>query len=447
MPARSIADRYELEQPLGGGAMSAVWLARDRELERKVAVKLLANDADRTRFEREAHAVAALSHPNICQLYDYGEAEDGPYMILEYLPGGTLEDRLAGDGPLPDDEVTRIAREIAAGLAHAHERSLVHRDLKPANILFDAEDRAKIGDFGIARIAGAGVLTQAGTVLGTAAYISPEQAAGEQATPASDVYSFGAILYRMLTGRTPFVSDSAMELVRMHRDEEPPPVERHRPDAPAALGALAYAALAKDPAERPRDGGALLTELTAGAGATTLLATAPTEAIGPSAAAPPTQVLPRAGRRRSGRRALLPLAVAAIALVAAAGVGAAYMLTDGGGSDSGTPSPTLKLPTVGTDSTSTAAPTTTAPATTAEETQSTSSTRRTSTEQTTTEQTTTRATSTRETTTAPTTTAVTTTIPATTTVPPTTTETTTDTTTTTATTAPSDTTATTTEGP
>src|SRR4051794_16347855 len=109
MASRTIADRYELEQPLGGGAMSSVWLAHDRELERKVAVKLLAHDADRARFEREAHAVAGLAHPNICQLYDYGEADEGPYMILEYLSGGTLEDRLSADGPLPDEQTTRIA--------------------------------------------------------------------------------------------------------------------------------------------------------------------------------------------------------------------------------------------------------------------------------------------------------------------------------------------------
>ena len=138
-------------------------------------------------------------------------------MVLEYVPGGTLEDRLARDGkPLPDDETRAIAAGIAAGLAHAHARGVVHRDLKPANVLFDEEGRPKLADFGIARMAvGEGTLTEAGTVLGTAAYISPEQAMGEPATPASDVYSFGVILYRMLTGRLPFESNDPMELV-MH---------------------------------------------------------------------------------------------------------------------------------------------------------------------------------------------------------------------------------------
>ena len=240
--------------------MSSVWLAHDDELERRVAVKMLAPSADRARFEREARAAAALSHPNICSLYDYGESDGRPYMVLEYLPNGSLEERLK-DGALPDAETLRLATEMAAGLAHAHERGLVHRDLKPSNVLFDGEDRAKIADFGIARMGGSGTLTEAGTVLGTASYISPEQASGQPAGPASDVYSFGVILFRMLTGRLPFVSTNAMELVRMHRDDPPPSVADFRDDAPARLESLAAAALAKDPADRPADGSALLREL------------------------------------------------------------------------------------------------------------------------------------------------------------------------------------------
>src|ERR687883_636852 len=171
MAGEVIAGRYRLVEPLGRGSMSAVWAADDEELGRRVAV-----------------------------------------MVLECLTGGSLEDRLRDGRPLPDDEARRIALDIAAGLAHAHERGLVHRDLKPANILFDGEGRAKIADFGIARIGDAGTLTEAGTVLGTAATISPEQAAGQPAGPASDVYSFGVILFRMLTGQPPFASTNAMEL-------------------------------------------------------------------------------------------------------------------------------------------------------------------------------------------------------------------------------------------
>src|SRR3954468_6508360 len=213
MPDTVIGGRYKLEDLLGRGGMSEVYSAEDLELGRRVALKLLAPDADSARFEREARAVASLGHPNVMQLYDYGEDNGRPYMVLEHVPGGTLEDRLpaAKGKPLPDDQTRLIAARGAAGLAHAHARGVVHRDLKPANVLFDDEGRPKLADFGIARMAaGEGALTEAGTVLGPAAYISPEQASGEPATPASDVYSFGVILYRMVTGRLPFVSDDPM---------------------------------------------------------------------------------------------------------------------------------------------------------------------------------------------------------------------------------------------
>ncbi|MFL5964678.1 MAG: serine/threonine-protein kinase [Gaiellaceae bacterium] len=373
MAEEVIAGRYRLLEPLGRGAMSSVWLAQDDELARRVAVKMLGPSADRARFEREARTAAALSHPNICALYDYGEADGRPYMVLEYLPNGSLEDRLK-NGPLPDDETLRLATELAAGLAHAHERGLVHRDLKPANVLFDGEDRAKIADFGIARM-DAGTLTEAGTVLGTASYISPEQASGRPAGPSSDVYSFGVILFLMLTGRLPFVSTNAMELVRMHRDDPPPAVGDFRSNAPARLESLAAAALAKDPADRPPDGAALLRELRNGAGET-----AGDEAatmIGPgavSAASDATQVLPPARPPHRRRRALwlVPLALALLA----GGIALALITTGGGGATPTTnPLPGLSLPSVPTAgstkpttsepaTTATTAPTTSAPTTT-----------------------------------------------------------------------------------
>jgi serine/threonine-protein kinase len=362
MSGRAIGGRYELEQPLGGGATSAVWLARDTELERRVAVKLLARDADRARFEREAHAVAGLAHPNICQLYDYGESEAGPYMVLEWLPGGTLEDRLAGR-PLPDGETARIAHQIAAGLAHAHARGLVHRDLKPANVLFDGEDRAKIADFGIARIEDQRSLTEAGTVLGTAAYISPEQAAGAPATAASDVYSFGGILFRMLTGRTPFVSNSAIELVRLHREETPPRVEELRADAPPLLAGLADAALAKEPAARPADGAALLRALSGAVEPTTLIAPAGAAAADEAADdAFATQVIIRDRRPGRGRRALLPIGIAAALALGVVGAAVAYVVTGSDGGGPGATPPDISLPAVGRQQTG-ATTATTAPAT------------------------------------------------------------------------------------
>jgi serine/threonine-protein kinase len=399
--AQVIAGRYRLLEPLGRGAMSSVWLAQDEELGRRVAVKVLGVQADPARFEREARAAAALSHPHISAVYDYGEDAGRRYMVLEYLPNGSLEDRLTA-GRIDDGETLRIATETAAGLAHAHERGLVHRDLKPANILFDSEDRAKIADFGIARMGDSGTLTEAGTVLGTASYISPEQAAGLTATPASDVYSFGVILFRMLTGRLPFVSTNAMELVRMHRDDPPPAVADVRTDAPARLESITGRTLAKDPLERPADGGVLLRELRGDPGDSTVLL-APAAAAATAATQAMTAPV-SAGTRRSALW-LVPL----LAALALAGIALALVATGGGGDTSSTTSPEASLPSLPSVPTagSTALPTTTTEPTTSAET-------------TTTEPTTTQATTTRETTTAPTTTAPTppTVAPTTTVAPP-----------------------------
>jgi serine/threonine-protein kinase len=300
--------------------MSEVWRAHDDTLDRTVALKILSPTADLGRFRREAQALAALAHENVMRVYDYGEDEAGPYMALEWLPGGTLEDRLT-QGPLPPDETHRVATGMAAGLAHLHARGLVHRDLKPANVLFDEEGRPKLADFGLARsTAGSGTLTEAGTVLGTAAYISPEQAAGEPAGAASDVYSFGVILFRMLTGALPFAADNALALVSMHRHEPPPAVETLRPDAPPELSALTAAALRKDPAQRPADGAALLSAL--GTAPAAYAATADTQAtqVIPSPAPPPRP------RRRWGAIA------AAIVVLAVAGGALAWGVTRTGGS-------------------------------------------------------------------------------------------------------------------
>jgi serine/threonine-protein kinase len=289
-------------------------------------------------------------------------------MVLEYLPNGSLEERLKS-GPLPDAEALRLATEIATGLAHAHERGLVHRDLKPANVLFDVEDRAKIADFGIARMGDSGTLTEAGTVLGTASYISPEQASGRAAGPESDVYSFGVILFRMLTGRLPFVSTNAMELVRMHRDDQPPTVADFRSDAPARLESLAAAALAKDPADRPADGSALVRELGGGRGGDAADATVMLAPGAFPAASEATQVLrpvepPR--QRRKRKFWLVPL----VLVLLGGGVTLALLTTSGGGGTHTTnPLPSLGLPSVptaGSTRRGTTAPTTTAATTTAQ---------------------------------------------------------------------------------
>jgi serine/threonine protein kinase len=390
-----IAGRYRLDDILGRGGMSEVWRAKDLELGRLVAIKLLAPNADTARFEREARAVASLAHPNITQLYDYGEEDGRPYMVLEFVPGGTLEERLREQKLLSDEESFRVAAGIAAGLAHAHARGVVHRDLKPANVLFDEEGRPKLADFGIARMAaGEGTLTEAGTVLGTAAYISPEQAMGEPATTASDVYSFGVILYRLLTGRLPFESNDPLRLVMLHRDEPPPPISQFRPDAPARLESTAVTALAKNPADRPQDGAALLAELgvTAGIGTTTsttvLEREDATQVLPVAAAATPARPAPPVGPPTRSRALI---AVAALLVLAIAGGALAYAMTRPSSSSPPSTIPSFTLPST-TKQTTSAATTTTAPST-----------------------------STQQTTTAPTTTAAPTTAPHTTPPPPTTT--------------------------
>jgi serine/threonine protein kinase len=302
--ARVIAGRFRLERPLSTTVMSEVWTALDPELERQVVVKLLAADADRARFEREAQAAAGLSHENIVRLFDYGEDGGRPYIVFEYLPGGSLDDRLAAGTALSVGESTSIARDAAEGLAHAHEHGVVHRDLKPGNILFDGDGRAKIADFGIAQLGGATTLTDAGTILGTAAYMSPEQAAGEPASPASDVYAFGVVLYRMLTGELPFDAGNPAELAAMHRSAVPAPIATLRPDVPPALGDVTMRALAKRPEERPASGAALAELLTL-------------DAPPGAAAEAATCVLPAARPRRSRRGVGLPLAAGFSALVLA----------------------------------------------------------------------------------------------------------------------------------
>jgi serine/threonine-protein kinase len=314
------AGRYRIRELLGRGAMSEVWSAEDVELGRTVALKLLSPTADAARFEREALAVASLSHPNVTAIYDYGESEGRPFIVLEHLPGGTLEELLDGV-PLADAETARLADEIARGLAHAHARGVVHRDLKPSNILLDESGHAKLADFGIARLAaGAGTLTEAGTVLGTAAYISPEQVAGEPATSASDVYSFGVILYRFLTGVLPFDSSDPLALLVAHSSEPPPPLTQHRDDVPPALGATAMTALAKDPSHRPPDGEALVAALAGGGVQETAAATV---VVAPPVSSPTV-------RRHRGRRALI---AAILLLLAFTGVALAYLVSRPGNGD------------------------------------------------------------------------------------------------------------------
>lgn len=298
--------------------MATVFLARDEELDRPVAIKLLAESlaadrAFRNRFEREARLAAGLSHPNVVAVFDAGEAEDGrPFIVMEYVHGTTL----AEVGRLAPDEAVGLVVQACQGLSQAHEAGLVHRDLKPQNLLLRDDGVLKVADFGIARAAETTALTQVGTVLGTAAYLAPEQALGEEVTPAADVYALGAVLYELLTGRTPYAFDSLADLAAKQRDEPITPVSELAPEVTARVEDAVMRALARNPAYRPA---------TATAFARELGATVPLEAH--------TRVAPVPAR--AGRRPLW-LALAALAVLAAI-VAAVVLGTSGGGSKPPTP--------------------------------------------------------------------------------------------------------------
>ena len=310
------AGRYRVERMLGQGGMAAVYLAHDSELDRAVAIKVLAehlanDEAFRQRFLREARMAAKLSHPNIVHVYDQGDEDGRPFIVMEYVDGPTLGEELKRTGPLPPARVVDLALQICGGLEHAHASGLVHRDVKPGNLLLREDGTVKIADFGIARAAQATKLTQIGSVLGTAAYLAPEQAAGETVTAAADIYSLGCVLFELLTGRTPYVFESLPELVVKQREEPITPIRELRPDVPAELEGAVMHCLARGPEYRPASAAELAQELAAGS------PEPPTEPLpGPSGVrasevatvplteAPPTTPLHR--ERASQRRFALP---------------------------------------------------------------------------------------------------------------------------------------------
>ncbi len=260
-------ERYEILRRLGGGGMAEVHLARDEDLRRDVALKLLRQEyADDEvflkLFRREARSAATLSHPNVVQVYDARRSADGrQYIVMEYVTGGTLKQRLAREGPLKPDEAVRLASHIAQALRAAHERGVVHRDVKSQNILMSKSGDAKVADFGIARAADATTISRPGAILGTAKYMSPEQATGAGATPRSDLYSLGVVLYEMLTRELPFEADDPAEVRARHVTEPPPYPRDANPEVPSAVDALVARLLAKDPDDRLGSAAELVEEL------------------------------------------------------------------------------------------------------------------------------------------------------------------------------------------
>jgi eukaryotic-like serine/threonine-protein kinase len=263
-----LSARYRLESKLGSGGMSTVYLARDETLERWVAAKVLhreiSDQPDQLeRFRREARAVAQVSHPNVVAVIDAGEDAGRPYIVFEYVDGETLKQRIDRVGRLPLDEAAAYAIEVGRGLGAAHQRRLVHRDVKPQNVLIDAEGRAKVTDFGIARELEQDGLTKTGRVLGTTDYVSPEQAMGQPVDARSDIYSLGVLLYEMLTGEVPFTAENLVGVAMKHVNEKMPDVQRRRPEVSSALAAVVERATQKKPEKRYADMSAMLADLEA----------------------------------------------------------------------------------------------------------------------------------------------------------------------------------------
>src|ERR687888_500799 len=307
--------RYRIVRKLGAGGMADVYLAEDQELARRVAIKLptdrhAADGQFIERFRREAKNAAGLSHPNIVSIYDRGTAEGTYYIAMEYLDGRSLKELIVGRGPAPIKVAVEYTRQILGAIGFAHRHGIVHRDIKPHNVLVSPEGRLKVTDFGIAR-AGASQMTEVGSIIGTAQYLSPEQARGSPVDQTSDLYSVGVVLYEMLTGQVPFTGDTPLEIAMKHLSEVPTPPSELRPEVPHDLDLVVLRALAKDPSERYQNAEEMDTDLaqvaeglpvaaqtadaaTAVLAGSGILAAAPTAVVTPHAppTAPTTPVRP-----------------------------------------------------------------------------------------------------------------------------------------------------------
>jgi serine/threonine-protein kinase len=375
--AGTLSGRYETGERLGSGGMSNVYKATDRILERTVAVKILAehlSDDERfvARFRREALAVAKLIHPNIVQVYDTGKDEERHYIVMEYVEGRSGAQILQRQGPVEPEIAAEIGIQACAGLDYAHRRGIIHRDVKPGNLMVvggpvvGGEMIVKLTDFGIARAIEQTRITQVGSVVGTAAYLAPEQVRGEEATPATDVYALGVVLYQFLTGRLPYEGSSLAELAVRQQNEKPLPPDTYNSEVPETLGAAVLRALEGDPNRRyasadelaaglrlGMEGGDVTLPLEEGTAATSVLGsdtaatrdmgrdTAQTEyrpaqsqtrrpqpRVAPAPAPPPRATAPPRKRGAFSRFARFVFAAVALVLVAAAVATAVIVTTD-----------------------------------------------------------------------------------------------------------------------
>lgn len=262
-----IADRYELGALVASGGMGSVYKGRDTKLDREVALKFLRADMAsqedlRSRFDAEAKAAGRLSHANVVAVFDSGEHDGAPFIVMELLTGRTLADEAAG-GPATQDRAREVLLQILSALQASHGQGTLHRDLKPGNVLVTPDGSIKVTDFGVAKMAEGLDLTQAGMMLGTPAYLAPERIAGEPATEASDIYSVGVIIYEFLAGRKPFEADTPLGLIRAIQQDPVPPLEMERPDLEPSFTAIVERAMARDLALRYSSAAAMEADLTA----------------------------------------------------------------------------------------------------------------------------------------------------------------------------------------
>src|SRR5712691_3098739 len=265
MQIEVLGDRYQLQEPIGRGGMATIYRGRDKRMERIVAIKVLrdiySTDAKFvTRFQREAKAASSLQHPNIVQVYDYGQSDGNYFIVMELVAGTDLRRYLRSRGILAVDHAVIIAHDVALGLGAAHRRNIVHRDVKPQNILVGRRGAIKLTDFGIASVykdLNAERLTTTGMTLGTVQYYAPEQAQGEIVSPAADVYALGIVMYEMLTGRTPFDGDTPVAVAMQHIQDLPTPPSQFNPNIPPALEEIILRCLEKVPEMRFPDGSSL----------------------------------------------------------------------------------------------------------------------------------------------------------------------------------------------
>src|SRR6266496_1648158 len=341
--------RYQVGRLLGAGGMAEVYEGHDRLLDRRVAIKILlaqyAHDPSfLARFRREAQAAARLSHPNIVGVYDTGSENDTWFIVMEYVDGRTLKDVIRSEGPLYWSRAAEVAADVAGALAVAHAHGVVHRDVKPGNVMLTTEGKVKVMDFGIARASAVPSITQTAAVVGTAQYLSPEQAQGIEADPRSDVYALGCCLYEMLTGRVPFTGPTPVAIAYQHVQEVPTPPRALNPEVPVPLERVCLKAMAKRPEDRYQTAVELRADLerartgepvTAGvprasqqtqviAGAGGSVADRPTTVLDRATDVRPTRAprsggaVPEVARPRRGRAVLFTLATIALALIVAA---------------------------------------------------------------------------------------------------------------------------------